>query len=188
MRVLVCGGRDFGFTRSDRKVALDILRGLLEPGDEVIHGDAPGADRLAREAAIVLGLAHRGYPADWALHGKAAGPIRNRKMLDAERPEMVLAFPGGSGTADMRRQAKAAGVPVAAVELPTHYPVTPSFWRGIFRKDDVAAQAKRGRLFRACSWEKGRVDEMTHRPTCEDCRVYISNLARMGYLNRKAAA
>jgi hypothetical protein len=30
-------------------------------------------------------------PADWANHGKAAGPIRNRKMLDL-KPDLVLAF------------------------------------------------------------------------------------------------
>ena len=48
-------------------------------------------------------------PADWTKHGKAAGPIRNQKMLD-ECPDLVVAFPGGKGTADMVRRAMKAGI------------------------------------------------------------------------------
>lgn len=47
-----------------------------------------------------------------ATNGKAAGPIRNQRMLDEGKPDLVVAFPGGRGTADMVRRAKAAGVPV----------------------------------------------------------------------------
>ena len=42
----------------------------------------------------------------------AAGPKRNQQMLDEAKPDMVVAFPGGKGTAHMRQIAKAAGVPV----------------------------------------------------------------------------
>lgn len=115
MKVLVTGGREFGRHAEERRLAWRVLSGLLQPGDEVIHGDARGADRLARQAAIVLGVAHRGYPADWRVYGRAAGPIRNGVMLRTERPAMVLAFPGGKGTADMVKQARRAGVPVAEV-------------------------------------------------------------------------
>lgn len=40
-----------------------------------------------------------------------AGPRRNTKML-ALKPDAVIAFPGGAGTADMIRQARTAGVQV----------------------------------------------------------------------------
>jgi hypothetical protein len=40
------------------------------------------------------------HPADGKKHGRAAGPIRNQKMPE-EKPELVVAFPGGRGTADM---------------------------------------------------------------------------------------
>lgn len=43
------------------------------------------------------------------VQAEGAGPIRNSFML-ALGPDLVLAFPGGRGTADMVRQASEAGV------------------------------------------------------------------------------
>ena len=56
------------------------------------------------------------YPADWELHGKSAGPIRNQQMLIEGKPDLVLAFPGGKGTAHMVSIAKKKGVKV--IEVP----------------------------------------------------------------------
>jgi len=53
--------------------------------------------------------------ANWAGLGRKAGPIRNQEMLDQGRPNMVVAFPGGRGTADMVRRARGAGVEVIEV-------------------------------------------------------------------------
>lgn len=109
-RVLVCGGRDFNFPGSVYR-ALDIFR--AERGIAlVIHGAARGADRLAGEWAAERGVPVVEYPADWAAHGRAAGPKRNQRMIDEGKPDFVVAFPGGAGTADMVRRAKAAGIPV----------------------------------------------------------------------------
>ena len=49
--------------------------------------------------------------AKWEEHGNAAGPIRNRHMM-TWKPDAVIAFPGGSGTADMVSIARKAGIPV----------------------------------------------------------------------------
>lgn len=57
----------------------------------------------------------RGFPADWGSLGKAAGPIRNSLMLTEANPSLVIAFPGGKGTADMISKARAAGVKVIEV-------------------------------------------------------------------------
>lgn len=46
---------------------------------------------------------------------RSAGPKRNQRMLDKGKPDLVLAFPGGDGTADMVRKAKSAGVPIIEV-------------------------------------------------------------------------
>jgi hypothetical protein len=54
-------------------------------------------------------------PADWRRYGRAAGPIRNKEML-AHRPQLAVAFPGGTGTADMVGKAKAAGLDVVVIE------------------------------------------------------------------------
>jgi len=50
------------------------------------------------------------------MHGRAAGPVRNAQMLAEGKPDFVVAFPGGRGTADMCKQARARGVKV--VEVP----------------------------------------------------------------------
>lgn len=58
------------------------------------------------------------YLADWNTHGNSAGPIRNKQMLDEGKPDLILAFPGGKGTADMIRQVSAARLPVLTVVEP----------------------------------------------------------------------
>jgi len=64
----------------------------------LVHGDAPGADRMAGRWAEDNGIDVRKFPAEWSRHGKRAGPIRNYQMLSESAPDLVLAFPGGSGT------------------------------------------------------------------------------------------
>lgn len=112
-RIIVCGGRDY----VDRARVWEVLDGLLAEFGQfvlVIHGRAIGADALVERWALVRRVRWIAYPADWVTHGKAAGPIRNRQMLDAGAG-LVVAFPGGCGTADMVQQARARGVPVREV-------------------------------------------------------------------------
>lgn len=113
MRVLVCGGRDFK-DADLLKFALNIIK-ELEGIDLIIHGHARGADSMAAVWAVANGIDNLGYFADWKTHGKAAGPIRNQKMLDDGRPDLVIAFPGGPGTADMVRRARLSGVEVREI-------------------------------------------------------------------------
>lgn len=112
VRVLVCGGRDYAdwIRLRDR---LTRLR-LETPHDAltIIQGGAKGADALAREWCVEYKVPYINYPADWERHGKAAGPIRNKRMLDDGKPDLVLAFSGGRGTENMIAQAMLAGVPV----------------------------------------------------------------------------
>lgn len=110
MRVIVCGGRDYNDTAKTRTVLL-----ALYGADTLVHGDARGADRTAAAIGESLGFNVERWPADWNAHGKAAGPIRNQQMLDAGA-DLVVAFPGGQGTADMVRRARAAGVTVLKVD------------------------------------------------------------------------
>jgi len=49
---------------------------------------------------------------NWKTHGKKAGILRNIYMLENSKPDTVLAFPGGKGTAHMIKISKAAGVSV----------------------------------------------------------------------------
>lgn len=109
MRVLVCGGRDYDDIQHVY-IVLDSIHAETAITC-IIEGGAKGADYLACRWSAARHLhEHAKFNADWSLHGKAAGPLRNQKMLDEGRPDLVVAFPGGSGTADMVRRAKAAGI------------------------------------------------------------------------------
>jgi hypothetical protein len=117
-KVLVCGGRDYSDAKSLNMV-LDAAH-YANPIVMLIHGAARGADTLAEKWAEANGVTSNAYPADWKRDGKAAGPMRNQRMLDQCKPHIVIAFPGGKGTADMIRRAEAAGVPVVRVTAATH--------------------------------------------------------------------
>ena len=123
MKVIVCGGRDY--LRYD--VLANELTNLLneywhgefnEKPVTIISGGATGADFLTKvwytcEFRDHPAVTFKEYPANWKAHGKAAGAIRNQQMLEEEGPiDLVIAFPGGRGTADMITRAKKAGVPV----------------------------------------------------------------------------
>ena len=112
MRIVVTGGRNFAdpeavsraLSAVHRKHGIDIL----------IQGGANGADRLCAEWAWDRGIPVGTYNADWKAFGKGAGHIRNQQMIDEGKPDLVVAFPGGRGTADMVGRARSAGVPVRA--------------------------------------------------------------------------
>jgi hypothetical protein len=111
-RILVCGGRDYADRRS-----LDMVLDAAHSANPIIcliHGNARGADQLADDWAAGKCETLTFTPA-WEEHGKKAGPMRNQKMLDEGKPHIVIAFPGGKGTADMIRRAEAAGVPVVKI-------------------------------------------------------------------------
>lgn len=114
-RVLIYGGRDF--VGEQRHVdLLDLLLDDWEPGElTVISGAARGADTFGEEWAKSKGHRIERYPADWKTHGKAAGHIRNQQMLDSG-VDYAIQFPGGNGTADMRRRLDKAGVNVWEVK------------------------------------------------------------------------
>ncbi|MEQ3698847.1 MAG: DUF2493 domain-containing protein [Paracoccus sp. (in: a-proteobacteria)] len=110
MRVIVCGGRDFS-DRAGLYAALDRFRSSYGITC-VIQGAAPGADIMAYDWAADRRVMVINEPAMWKTHGKSAGPIRNQLMIDEHKPNAVIAFPGGVGTADMIKRAKAASIPV----------------------------------------------------------------------------
>ena len=114
LRVPVCGGRNF-----DNAMQLGSWLGGIDNKQGIaciIHGAAPGADFMAGKFAEWKGIPVYAFPADWKKHGKAAGPIRNAMMLLDGKPDLVVAFAGGTGTANMVRKAKAAGIEVLEID------------------------------------------------------------------------
>lgn len=112
--VIVCGGRDYGNATS---ICQNLERLFLEFGDSlvVVTGGATGADFIANTWARHRNVRRAVVRPDWS-KGRKAGPLRNAEMLRRFKPVLVVAFPGGKGTADMVRQAQAAGVPVREID------------------------------------------------------------------------
>lgn len=112
-RILVTGGRDY----EDVGAIYTTLSAIHAetPITLLINGGATGADAISKVWAAGRRVAIKIYRADWQKHGKSAGPIRNQRMLDEGKPDLVVAFFGGRGTADMVRRAEAAGVEVRRV-------------------------------------------------------------------------
>jgi hypothetical protein len=120
MRAIVCGGRDFTDSLYVSQ-AMEIIH-ATRPITLLIHGAARGADTLGGYWAFKRGIERKIFPAQWEEHGRAAGAIRNRQMLEEGKPELVIAFPGGKGTANMVQQARAAGIAVIELDGKTYGP------------------------------------------------------------------
>lgn len=111
-RVIVCGGREF-----DDWALLDhvLSEHLLDYWSvTIVQGGAKGADFLARTWARLNCFFMEEYPANWKEYGKAAGHIRNKIMAE-QNIDMVIAFPGGSGTESMKKIAKEKGIELIVV-------------------------------------------------------------------------
>ena len=117
MRVLVTGSRNWVNPLAINAALVNVQRAVdLEAGETItlVHGACPtGADKLAAQAALSIGWDVEAHPADWNAHGKAAGPIRNQRMVDLGA-DVCLAFPmpGSRGTLHCMRAAEKAGIPV----------------------------------------------------------------------------
>lgn len=119
MKVIVTGSRAWP---NPHKVFFELGRLFCAKGPFVlIHGAcATGADAAAHHwhdvAGQFLGVAEVTYPADWAAHGRAAGPIRNALMAKGGA-DLVLAFPlpDSRGTQGMIRLAREAGIEVKEI-------------------------------------------------------------------------
>jgi hypothetical protein len=114
MRVLVCGDREW----TDYEIVFRVLRELRP--SVIIEGGAHGADHCARRAAPrVTAKPSLRFDADWKTHGKAAGPIRNQRMLDEGKPDLVVAFHDdlgrSKGTNDMLARAERANIPTRLI-------------------------------------------------------------------------
>lgn len=113
-RVLICGGRNFDDFNYMGKV-LDACKPYVIHSFIVIHGGASGADTMAGMWAEANGVPQLVMRAYWGYFKKKAGHIRNHWMLDYAKPDLVIAFPGGDGTANMIKIAREAGIDVYEV-------------------------------------------------------------------------
>jgi len=108
VKVIIAGGRDYQCHLDDVLMLHDLH--LDNNFTEIVSGAASGADREGEIFACDICIPVKRFPADWETHGKAAGPIRNKQM--AQYADAVILFPGGKGTASMRKLAKEYGLKI----------------------------------------------------------------------------
>jgi hypothetical protein len=107
MKIIVTGGRDYALVSHIFEVLNE-----LQP-EHVTHGDCKtGADAIATEWCRKNGVPYTCYPAHWSRYHRAAGPMRNGRMIHCSGADIVVAFPGGRGVADCVKQAKKFGMEV----------------------------------------------------------------------------
>lgn len=119
-RILICGGRDFN-NQELFDYAIEQVSPWLHDYFVVIQGGARGADRMAKQWAKRFGYPMIEMEAPWDTLGKKAGIVRNAWMLEFTMPDLVIAFPGGTGTRNMKDIARAAGIdvyPVSIIQVP----------------------------------------------------------------------
>ena len=112
MIILVCGGRDY----NDWEKVCKVLGPMKKKITKLVCGAARGADNLVFRWSIENKVPCDLYPANWKLYGRSAGPIRNAVMLKAAKPDLVIAFPGGDGTNNMKMIARKANVKVKSIK------------------------------------------------------------------------
>jgi hypothetical protein len=139
--IVAAGGRDLSWPQER------IASALLQRSDGrsvhlLLHGGARGADQAIGRAAHQLGWRVQSLPAEWGRYGRSAGPIRNRRLLEQALAEaqahtspaftasvLVIAFPGGPGTASLVQQARRCSsrspVPVVVMEVPPPFAPEP---------------------------------------------------------------
>lgn len=124
MIVVVTGGRNY----NDRDAIYAALDALHERYTitTLREGGAAGVDTICGEWADLRGVQRQRMPADWSnitvsgavvrqgkygAYNARAGHDRNQSMLDTEpKPQYGVAFPGGTGTADMTKRMRDAGL------------------------------------------------------------------------------
>jgi hypothetical protein len=130
--VLVTGGRSYGEglldrAREERSHVFRVLDTYhaKHPITVLVHGACSdprdkrklrGADHWAEQWAKLNEITYIGVPAKWTKHGKPAGMIRNRQMIDKWKPHACIPLPGGTGTAGCVAECRRRGIEVMEVD------------------------------------------------------------------------
>ena len=108
MKTIIAGGRDI----DDFNLVKEAVKESGFEITEVVSGKAAGADTLGEQWAEKNGVPVKEFPADWELHGKSAGPIRNREMVQYAEALIALWDGQSRGTSNMIQNARAYGLEV----------------------------------------------------------------------------
>lgn len=122
MRTIIAGSRDLN--------SYDLVRRAVEEcgwtPTVVLSGTARGVDRMGERWARFRDVPVERYPADWKLHGRGAGAIRNAEM--AKHADALIAIWDGTsrGTLHMIRTAERMGLRVHVLNVGQPQHTSPS--------------------------------------------------------------
>lgn len=114
MKLIIAGSRDYCLTVGfiDELLMENNLDELLTDVTEVVSGGANGVDKSGESWADDRDIPIRIFKPDWNMHGKAAGPIRNREMAEYA-DALLLIWDGKSrGSASMKREMRKLDKPI----------------------------------------------------------------------------
>lgn len=97
MKTIIAGSRDI----DDLHLVRDAVRRSGFDVSEVVSGRARGVDRVGEEWAFLNDIPVRLFPANWDVHGKAAGAIRNAEMADYSEALIAVWDGKSKGTKNM---------------------------------------------------------------------------------------
>jgi len=113
MIVLVCGSREI----NNYSLVEKAIHASGFPPTKIIGGGARGVDTRAKLYATINQIPFEEFPADWDTHGKNAGKIRNRTMVDL-CDAVVAVWDGRSpGTRHTIKYAELKGKPVFIFQI-----------------------------------------------------------------------
>ena len=113
MKVIIAGSRNM--QASDAWLIPEAVQRSGFEVTEVVCGVAKGADSLGAFWAAEHQIPVKMFPAQWSVYGRAAGPIRNKEMLDYADGLIVFIWNNSKGSANMLAQTKKANKPYFVV-------------------------------------------------------------------------
>ncbi len=111
MKIIIAGTRTF----ADKRLLESTMHEYPSAITEIVSGGAQGADRCGEDYARLHNLNLTIFKADWDAHGKAAGPIRNRKMAQYADAAVVFWDGSSSGSKNMITEMRRLGKPVKII-------------------------------------------------------------------------
>lgn len=104
-KYIIAGSRDF----QNYPFLCQVLDKVKDEIEEIVCGEARGADTLGRNYAYKNNIPIKSFPANWSAYGKSAGFIRNAEM--AEYADKAIVFWDGKspGTKDMIQKMQSLG-------------------------------------------------------------------------------
>ncbi len=117
MRIVIGGSRNYNnYEYFMEKLDL-ILSEFPKETIIILSGHCRGVDMLAERYAKERGIKLEIFPAHWSTYGKAAGPLRNKAMV--ENADTVIAFWDGisKGTKSLIDHARKQGRDVNVINI-----------------------------------------------------------------------